>query len=74
MKKGGLPQGRQVTFIQGRRGDGRSNDQAERVWDQGGFMFEGRFCRNPTGRLSQVDEQGWGSRADAICLEHPGGT
>ena len=37
------PQQRQVTFIQARRGDCRSRDQAERVRDQGGFIFKARF-------------------------------
>ena len=32
-----------MTFIQARRGDSGSNDQAERQRDQGGFMFKGRF-------------------------------
>ena len=32
-----------MTFIQARRGDSGSNDQAERERDQGGFMFKGRF-------------------------------
>ena len=32
-----------MTFIQARRGDSESNDQAERERDQGGFMFKGRF-------------------------------
>ena len=36
-------QRRWVTFIQARRGDSESNDQAERERDQGGFMFKGRF-------------------------------
>ena len=31
MKKGRQPQRRQITFIQARRGDSRSNDQAERA-------------------------------------------
>ena len=45
MKKGRRPRRRQVTFIQARRGDGRSNDQAERARDQGGFIFKGRFAK-----------------------------
>ena len=32
-----------MTFIQARRGDSGSNDQAERERDLGGFMFKGRF-------------------------------
>lgn len=60
MKKGRWPQRRQVTFMQARRGDSRSNDQAEGIRDQGGFIFKGRFCRNHTGRFSRADEQGWG--------------
>ena len=41
MKKGRKPQQGQVTFIQARRGDSGSKDQAERVRDQGGFVFKG---------------------------------
>ena len=43
MKKGRKPQQGQVTFIKARRGDSGSKDQAERVRDQGGFVFKGRF-------------------------------
>ena len=42
-KKERRRQRRWVTFIQARRGDSESNDQAERERDQGGFMFKGRF-------------------------------
>ena len=42
-KKERRRQWRWMTFIQARRGDSESNDQAERERDQGGFMFKGRF-------------------------------
>ena len=41
-------------LIQARRGDCRSNDQAEHLRDQGGFVFKGSFCRSYTGRFIQV--------------------
>ena len=33
MMKGKQPQGRQVTFIQARRSDSQSNNQAEHSWE-----------------------------------------
>ena len=50
MKKEGRPQPRQFTFIQARRGDSWSNNQAEGAQDQGGFIFKGRFCGSNRGR------------------------
>ena len=32
-----------VAFIQARRDNSQPNDQAEHKWDQGGFIFKGRF-------------------------------
>ena len=43
MKKGRSPQQRQVTFIQVRRSDCRSN-QADRLRVQRGFIFKRRFA------------------------------
>ena len=62
MKKGRRPQWRQVTFFQARRGDSQSNDQAERMRDQGGFIFKKRFRESNKGRFSKADKQGWGPR------------
>ena len=73
MKKGRRPQRRQVTVIQARRGDSRSNDQAERVQDPGGFIFKGRFCRSDMEDLVRRMNRGGGSREDAICPEYRGG-
>ena len=55
MKKGRKPQKGQVTFIQARRGDSGSRDQAERMRDQGGFVFKGRFAE-----AIQEDLSRWG--------------
>ena len=60
MKKGRRPQWRQVTFIQARAGDSQSNDQAEHMRDQGGFIFKERFCESNKGRFNKADEQRWG--------------
>ena len=44
MKKGRSPQQRQVTFIQVRRSDCRSNNKADRLRVQRGFIFKRRFA------------------------------